>query len=217
MTTINYKDCRNYFLVTASDKKRYKNLINQVNGKWDSKHSGWKVNYQQKELLTNLIKLSFPEDIIQGIQKETIPDNKVVSEEAIKSENILETNVSSIDDTNKEIESSDDEIFNLINLKSRKKQKKYKRAISEDEYTSDENIVLKPDEKELSVNIADDEDCSISSIDSRSSSSSEDFPNTSPRRKEMVNDKIVDKIQQMQLKYAESKIKKKINTGNKNE
>lgn len=97
-------------------------------------------------------------------------------------------------------ESSDDDEEETTVNPDRRLQHKFKRAISEDEYSDDDSVENK---------LVDNQD-NMSVSSSNSSQSSDDYPIASPSRKKFFNDTTAEKLAKMQDKLYQMSINKKI-------
>jgi len=199
--------------VVPVDKNIYKHLAKQVGGKWNSSLKGWNMTDEQKTVFIHLITIVYP-------GKNTTPkeikvtdgavDKDLETEEAIEvktedSGNESDMEVKSNDSGVEEEESVDDNTEIKLVSKTRRKKTKYRRENSDDEDDDEPDTDTLKYYKQFKNNqdkfndflLDNNNDVELSSSDDENgslSSSSEDYPNSSPKRQLLANDHTLDKI-----------------------
>lgn len=175
------------FIITGP-KDKYSNIAKETGGVWKTAKNGWVIDDSSMEMFKKLINV-------------ICPDNEIVFDE------ILEPAVVSTAPT-REL------------LGDLKPKRKFRRARSIGSSDSEHESVKNdepPSPKQYGGNIYDESDeFSLTSSDSDDDSdSSQDFPHSSPNRKKLANDNVLDKMERTRRRMFELDMADKRNKAKK--
>jgi hypothetical protein len=183
------------FIIVGS-KEKYANISKQLGGKWNKKEDGWIIPDKDEIVFKQLMNVLYPDNNVEFPNDVKQPP-EVVDEEVVKQKTIPEPVVS----------------------KKKGSRRKFVRARSVGSSSDNDSVVedipeVVPnqpvDETDYNAELYDDEEFNLTSSGSdNDSSSSEDFPTPSPKRKQLANDDVLDKMERVRRRMFEMDMEEK--------
>jgi hypothetical protein len=185
MSTHSYNTHSKNKFIITGPKETYSNIAKQVGGSWNKKENGWVISDSNIELFKKIINV-------------VDPDNKLFEPEPPLIETTIEP------------------------PKPKQQRRKFRRArsVGSSDSESDSEPPTPIVEKQYIGELYDDDEVNLTSSSSddesgSDSDSSKDFPHSSPNRKTLANDSVLDKMERTRRRLFELDMVDRRNKSNK--